>query len=175
MQVLRVGLEIYVPVGFQELAVIPQEQRCREAFLDPVFAQLRVGEGDPYLVDLVLGEERIDKLYARAQESDICQAGFGCGLGAAPHSGPLDVDADEVAAGVACTQCDGILSAAAAEFQNYRVVVPEEPVAPMPLERVVAVEDLLETRLNHILESQILGESSEFVLSHCICEVSFRG
>ena len=90
----RMNMAILDHAGTEQAGIVLEEQGRGEPLLGPPGLQLRVGEGDPQLVDLALGEERVDELDAGAQESDVGHPALGCGLGAAPHAGPLDVDPD---------------------------------------------------------------------------------
>ena len=42
----------------------------------------------------------------------------------------------------------------------------EEILAPIALQRVVAVENFVELGLNEILESQVFGKTPQFIFSH---------
>ena len=172
-KMLRIGLEVDPSVGGQYAGVISEEKRRGEAFLRPAALELRVGEGDPYLVDLALGEQAVDKLDARAQEPHVGHPAVGGGFGAPPHACALDVDADEIARRVALGQRYGIFALAAAQFEYDRVVVMEKVAAPMPFERVVATEYLVEFGLYETVESQVLAELAELVLAHCCLLFAF--
>lgn len=90
-----------------------------------------------------------------------------------PHACTLDVDADEIARRVALGQRYGIFALAAAQFEYDRVVVMEKVAAPMPFERVVATEYLVEFGLYETVESQVLAELAELVLAHCCLLFAF--
>mgnify|MGYP006896404140 CR=1 FL=1 len=146
--------------------VVFEEERRGEPLLGAARFELRIGEGDPDLRDLSFAEEPVDELDARAQESHVPHTPFGRGLGSAPHAGALDVDAYVVARRVAFGQRHGVFALAAAQLQDDRVVVAEERVVPMSLERVVAAEHLVEFGLYETVESQVFAEFAEFVFSH---------
>ena len=160
IEVFRIGFEVDGSVGAQQPGVAFEEERRREAFLGPAGFELRVGEGDPQLRDLAFGEETVDELDPCAEESDVLHAAFRCGLGAAPHPGPLDVDADVVAVGVALGQRHGVFALSAPEFEHDGVVVVEEIGIPMPFERMVVAENLLEFGLYETPESEVFAEAA---------------
>ena len=168
VEVLRVGLEVDPAVRTQQPRVVLQKERRGEAFLGPAALELRVGEGDPQLGDLALGEERRDELDARAQEADVPHAALGGGLRTAPHPCPLDIDADVVARRVALGQRHGILALAAAELQHDGSVVVEEVAPPMPLQGMVVAEHLVEVGLHEACEGQVLAEFAELVFAHVV-------
>ena len=143
-----------------------QKYRSRQTLLCALGAQLRIGEGDPYLVNLALGKERSDKLDAGAQKSHIAHLSLGCSLCTSPYTGTFDIDADKVLVGVTLGKCYGIFALAATKFENYRVVVVEEISAPITFEGVVGAEHLLECGLHETLKSEVFGKFLQFIFSH---------
>ena len=166
VEVLGVGLEVDPPVGPEQAGVTGQVERRGETFLGPPGLELRIGEGDPDFGHFVFGEQRVDELDACAQEAYVVHPAVRGGLRAAPHACALDVDADVVALRVALSQRDGVFALAAAQFQYDGIVVAEEITVPVPFQRVVAVEHLVEFGLHETFESQVLAEPAELVFAH---------
>ena len=113
---------------------------------------LRVREGEPYLLHLVLVEEAVYNLDIGAQESHVLQPFVQSLLGSRPHARALDVHAYEVDVGIFAGQPYGIFTASAAQFEHYRVGVVEVHVAPMPLHLKRHVVYDRERILKHVLK-----------------------
>ena len=85
-----------------------------------------MGEGEPYLLYLVLTEKAVDYLDVRAQEGYILHS-LPMGLhGTRPHTRTLDVYSDEVHLGEHLRQPDGIFTLATSQFQDYWVLIMED-------------------------------------------------
>ena len=120
-------------IGTEHLAVKLQEAGRYEPLA--CLLHLRVGEGNPYLVDLPGGKETGKQLYAGADECDVGHLLFGSRLGAAPDAGALDVDADVVLGWLGLRQANSVLALATAEFEHYRRGVVEIVLAPATAQR----------------------------------------
>ena len=71
---------------------------------------MRVGECEPNLLHLARCEETIDYLDIRSQESNVGQT-FAQRFGStAPHTGSLDIHANEVAVGITASQAHSIFA-----------------------------------------------------------------
>ena len=161
-----VGFEVDPPLGTEEAGVIVEVERRGEAFLGAPGLELRIGEGDPDFGHLVFGEQPVDELDARTQEAHVMHLVVCGSLCTAPHARTLYVDADVVAQRVPLGQRYGVFALAATQLQDDGVVVAEKITVPVPFERVVAVEHLVEFGLYETFESQVLTEPAEFVFAH---------
>ena len=124
VQELAVGLQVHDAVGLEEVRVALQEDGAGEPFV--WLLGLGVGEGQPYLRHLAGTEEGVDEVYSGAEEGHVGHGVLGGVLGAFPEAGALDVHSDVVVLGKPLGQGDGVLSLAAAEFQDYRTVIAED-------------------------------------------------
>ena len=122
-----------MPSVLEEAAVALQEIGGREAFRG--LLHLRVGESEPYFIYLPGSEETVDNLDVGAQESYVFQSLVQSLGGTTPHAGALNIDAYEVAVGVAARKSYGIFATPAAKLQHYGVVVLEEVLAPAATQR----------------------------------------
>ena len=87
-------------------------------------------------------------------------------LGAFPEAGALDVHSDVVVLGEALGQGDGVLSFAAAQLEDYGVIIAEDFSAPVSLQRVVLVQHLVHRGLDEAAECLVFLEFTYLVLSH---------
>ena len=107
----------------QEMAVAVHEVGGGEALTR--ILHLRVAEGEPDLLHLILPEETIDNLDICAQESHVLES-FVQGLcSTGPHAGALDIHTHEVHLRVELGQLHGILTLAASQLQYDGVVIVE--------------------------------------------------
>ena len=140
MEISAVGLQMDDSLWLEEVAVARHEQRSCQTFL--LTADLRVCKGNPYLRNLTLSKQGFDELDTCAEESHVLQAvflGIFCSL---PQTGTLDIDADIVERRIALGKVHGVVTFAAAQLDDYRIIVPEEITSPVSLERMVTVQDL---------------------------------
>ena len=131
-------------------------------------ALLRVGEGDPDLVDFVGAEERFDEFHAGADERHVWERLLGGVFRAFPEPRALDVDADIVLFGEAFRQGDGVFTFAAAQFEDDGVVVVEHLLFPVSLQRMVAPQQFFRGGLHEAGERLVLPEFFQFAFSHAI-------
>ena len=68
-------------------------------------------------------------------------------------------------AGVAFGQRNGVFAAPAAQFEYDRVRIAEKVFAPTAFEPEIGAEYLFEFGLYHAAESEVLGETPQFVFS----------
>ena len=94
-----------------------------------------------------------------------------------PKTRALDVHPNVVQGRFPAGQINRVLPLSATEFQNYRLVSREHPLAPMPLDRVILepqainslgfVQHRRSLRLKKAGEGLVLREFSKFIVSHC--------
>jgi hypothetical protein len=151
---------------FQELPVRVQEMGRGQPFFISSFLQLRVREGQPDLVYLILAKEGIDELNAGPDEGNIRDPFLLCLPGAGPDPCPLDVDADKIPRGKHACQSHAVLPLAAAKFERNGMAVPEMIPAPFSLKPEVLPENLLERGLEDVWEHLHLFKLADFALAH---------
>ena len=113
-------------------------------------------------------EEGVDEVYPGAEEGHVGHGVLGGVLGAFPEAGALDVHSDIVVLRKPFRQGDGVLSLAAAQFQDYRAVIAEDFSAPVSLQRVVLVQHLVHRGLDEAAECLVFLEFTYLVLSHIL-------
>ena len=161
-----VGLQVDDAAVDEKLAVTLHEIRRRETLAG--ILHLRVGEGEPDLLHLVLGEESLDDLDVGAEESHILQS-FVDGLGGpCPHAGSFDVDADEVDVGVALGKFHSVFPFAAAELQHNGILVVEILLVPMTLHIKGNMFHYRIRVLEHVLIGIHIGELRQLAFSHAL-------
>ena len=148
----------------KEAAVASKEIRRGEAFGG--FLHLRVGEGEPDLLHLARSEEAVDNLDVCAQESYVLQPFLQRLCGTAPHTRTLDIHPDEVAVGITAGQPHSILSASAAQLQDYRVVVLEEILTPAPTHLTHNVFELPHRKFEDVRVGCHIGKLGQFPFTH---------
>ena len=128
--------------GAQKVAVAGQEQGRGQAGVLRA-AQLGVREGEPDLGHLSGAEEGVDELDAGAQESYVGKGVLRGIFGSFPQAGTLDVHAYVVDIRVPEGQGYGVVSLAAAQFQDYGVAVAKHFGPPAALDGVGVQFELL--------------------------------
>ena len=124
-----VGLQVDDAAIDEKLAIALHEIGRRESLAGVL--HLRVAEGEPDLLYLVLGKESLDDLDVRAEEGDVLQSFLECLGGTSPHAGTLDVDTDEIDVGVELGELHRVFTLATAQFEHDGVIVVEILLAPV--------------------------------------------
>ena len=119
---------------------------------------LRVGEGNPYLVDLSGSEEVRYQLYAGTQKRRIGYTVVGHLPRTRPYTRALDVDTYEILFGEAFGQPYGIFTLAASELEHYRVVIVEIIAVPASAHGESLLVEYPERILEHTLHLRYLAE-----------------
>lgn len=111
---------------------IPLHEECRGEALMHVL-HLRVGERQPYLLNLVGSEETVNDFYACAEESYILKILLQGLLCSCVHPRAFDVDANEVYICVQTCQTYSIFSLSTSQLKNDWVIVVEILFTPVSL------------------------------------------
>ncbi len=164
MKIPAVSLQMDDSPRLQEVPVSVHEKRRRQPLL--LSANLRVGECDPYLRNLSGSKEGLDELDTGPQKSHIRKPVLRSILRPLPETRPLDIDTYIIAGGIPLRQIYGIVSLTAAQFQDYRLVIPEEISSPASFQGMVSIQNLRSLRLNETPERLILPEFPQLIFSH---------
>ena len=159
-----VALEVDESVGGEYLLVERHEAGRGEPLAH--LLHLRVGEGNPDFRHLARSEEAVDQFDVGPQEGYILYSLLERLFGAAPHAGPLDVDADKVLLRKATGQPYGIFALAATQLEHDGVVVLEEGFAPFAPHLEPFFLQQAEGVLEHVGVSLQIVEFFQFIFSH---------
>ena len=122
--------------GLQKFPVTLQKQGRRQAGIFGS-AKLRVGESEPDGGNFIRAEESLDELDAGTEKSHIGQGVFGGVFCSFPEAGAFDIHADVIVFRMPERQGNGVITAAAAQFQYDGTVIPEHFRTPSAFDVVV--------------------------------------
>ena len=123
------------------------------------FTWMWVGESDPNLRDFILGEEMLDLVDTGAKERHVFQAFLVALLQAAPDAGALDVDTYIINVAMRPSQTNGVFSLATTQLKHNRVVVVEEVLVPLALQREAFGHNALIAVFEQVREGLVLSET----------------
>src|SRR5450759_5277463 len=113
---------------------------------------MRIGEGNPYLINLIFGKEGINEFNSCSQESYIWEILFIRCFGSPPHTSSLYINAYKIVMMEIVCQTDSIFSLSASQFEYNRIFIFEKFLIPFTLYWVIITLSLI-----HISEPTRLG------------------
>ena len=164
-----VGLEMNESAIAKELPVSFKEEGAGEALRD--LFHLRVGEGEPYLANLVGTKETLDELDVCAEESYVLHARLQGFLCSCPHSSSFDVNANEVLVWHLLPKSDCIFASTTTQFEHNRVLIVEEVFVPMSSKGEVFLHDCRHRAFHHKRVLCHFGKLGKLSFAHYLSNV----
>ena len=110
----------------------------------------------------------VDEVYPGAEEGHVGHGVLGGVLGAFPKAGALDVNSDVVVLWKPLCEGYSVFSLAAAQFEDYRMVIAEYFCPPVSFQRMILVQYLVHRRLDEAAECLVFLEFTYLVFSHVV-------